>query len=44
MNWFRTPFILVDNPHALRRHSVRIEDAIAVVEQSTEEDPNESSA
>ena len=39
MDRFRTTFTLVDNAHPQRR---RIEDAIAAVEQSTEEDPNES--
>lgn len=42
MDRFRTTFTLVDNTHPQRRRTVRTEDAIAAVEQSIEEDPNES--
>ncbi|XP_054745598.1 uncharacterized protein LOC129249937 [Anastrepha obliqua] len=42
MDRFRTTFALVDNTHPQRRRTVRTEDAIAAVEQSIEEDPNES--
>lgn len=42
MDRFRTTFTLVDNAHPQRRRTVRTEDAIVAVEQSIEEDPNES--
>ncbi|GFX94714.1 DUF4817 domain-containing protein [Trichonephila clavipes] len=39
---FRTTFTLIDNSHPQRRRTVRTEEAIATVERSIEEDPNES--
>ncbi|GFV50670.1 DUF4817 domain-containing protein [Trichonephila clavipes] len=37
-----TTFTLIDNSHPQRRRTVRTEEAIATVERSIEEDPNES--
>ncbi|GFX03971.1 uncharacterized protein TNCV_4678751 [Trichonephila clavipes] len=42
MERFRTTFTLIDNSHPQRRRTVRTEEAIATVERSIEEDPNES--
>lgn len=42
MDPFRTRFILVDNSYAQRRRIVRTDDALTVVEQSIEDDSNES--
>lgn len=42
INRFRTTHTLVDNVHPQRRRTVRTEEVIAAVEQSVEEDPNES--
>ncbi|GFX57219.1 transposable element Tc3 transposase [Trichonephila clavipes] len=42
MERFRTMFTLIDNSHPQRRRTVRTEEAIATVERSIEEDPNES--
>ncbi|GFW66331.1 DUF4817 domain-containing protein [Trichonephila clavipes] len=42
MERFRTTFTLIDNSHPQRRRTVRTEEAIATVEGSIEEDPNES--
>ncbi|GFY13989.1 DUF4817 domain-containing protein [Trichonephila clavipes] len=42
MERFRTTFTLIDNLHPQRRRTVRTEKAIATVERSIEEDPNES--
>ncbi|XP_073831484.1 uncharacterized protein [Musca autumnalis] len=42
MDRFRTTFTLYDNTHPQRRQTVRTEETIAAVEQSVEEDPNES--
>lgn len=42
MERFRTTFTLIDNSHPQRRCTVRTEEAIAAVERSIEEDPNES--
>lgn len=42
MDRFRTTFTLCDNTHPQRRQTVRTEETIAAVEQSVEEDPNES--
>ncbi|GFV30106.1 DUF4817 domain-containing protein [Trichonephila clavipes] len=39
---FRTTFTLIDNSHPQRRRTVCTEEAIATVERSIEEDPNES--
>lgn len=39
---FGIAYILVDIEHPQERRSVRTEDAVAVVERSVEEDPNES--
>ncbi|GFW40845.1 DUF4817 domain-containing protein [Trichonephila clavipes] len=41
MQRFRTAFTLIDNSHPQRRRTVRTEEAIATVERSIEEDPNE---
>ncbi|GFY32630.1 DUF4817 domain-containing protein [Trichonephila clavipes] len=42
MERFRTTFTLIDNSHPQRCRTVRTEEAIATVERSIEEDPNES--
>ena len=42
MERFRTTFTLIDNSHPQRRRTVRTEEAIATVERSIAEDPNES--
>ncbi|GFU17712.1 DUF4817 domain-containing protein [Trichonephila clavipes] len=42
MERFRTTFTLIDNSHPQRRRMVRTEEAIATIERSIEEDPNES--
>ncbi|GFS82052.1 DUF4817 domain-containing protein [Trichonephila clavipes] len=42
MERFRTTFTLIDNSHPQRRRTMRTEEAIATVERSIEEDPNES--
>ncbi|GFU94287.1 DUF4817 domain-containing protein [Trichonephila clavipes] len=42
MERFHTTFTLIDNSHHQRRRTVRTEEAIATVERSIEEDPNES--
>ncbi|GFX22960.1 transposable element Tc3 transposase [Trichonephila clavipes] len=42
MERFRTTFTLIDNSHPQRRRTVRTEEAIATVERSIEEHPNES--
>ncbi|GFS49726.1 DUF4817 domain-containing protein [Trichonephila clavipes] len=42
MERFRTTFTRIDNSHPQRRRTVRTEEAIATVERSIEEDPNES--
>ncbi|GFX19836.1 DUF4817 domain-containing protein [Trichonephila clavipes] len=42
MERFHTTFTLIDNSHPQRRRTVRTEEAIATVERSIEEDPNES--
>ncbi|GFV86992.1 DUF4817 domain-containing protein [Trichonephila clavipes] len=42
MERFRTTFTLIDNSHPQRGRMVRTEEAIATVERSIEEDPNES--
>ncbi|GFT11721.1 DUF4817 domain-containing protein [Trichonephila clavipes] len=42
MERFRTTFTLIDNSHPQRRRTVRTEEAIATVERSIQEDPNES--
>ncbi|GFT24750.1 DUF4817 domain-containing protein [Trichonephila clavipes] len=42
MERFCTTFTLIDNSHPQRRRTVRTEEAIATVERSIEEDPNES--
>ncbi|GFV51711.1 DUF4817 domain-containing protein [Trichonephila clavipes] len=42
MERFRTTVTLIDNSHPQRRRTVRTEEAIATVERSIEEDPNES--
>ncbi|GFX76318.1 hypothetical protein TNCV_592811 [Trichonephila clavipes] len=42
MESFCTTFILIDHSHSQRRRTVRTEEAIATVERSIEEDPNES--
>ncbi|GFV02951.1 DUF4817 domain-containing protein [Trichonephila clavipes] len=42
MERFRTTFTLIDNSHPQRSRTVRTEEAIATVERSIEEDPNES--
>ncbi|GFW46202.1 transposable element Tc3 transposase [Trichonephila clavipes] len=42
MERFRTTFTLFDNSHSQIRRMVRTEEAIATVERSIEEDPNES--
>ncbi|GFT56059.1 DUF4817 domain-containing protein [Trichonephila clavipes] len=42
MESFRTTFTLIDNSHPQRRRKVCTEEAIATVERSIEEDPNES--
>ncbi|GFX58808.1 DUF4817 domain-containing protein [Trichonephila clavipes] len=42
MERLRTTFTLIDNSHPQRRCTVRTEEAIATVERSIEEDPNES--
>ncbi|GFW35195.1 DUF4817 domain-containing protein [Trichonephila clavipes] len=42
MERFHTTFTLIDNSHLQRRRTVRTEEAIATVERSIEEDPNES--
>ncbi|GFX38541.1 DUF4817 domain-containing protein [Trichonephila clavipes] len=42
MERFRTTFTLIDNSHPQRRRTVRTEEAIATVERSIDEDPNES--
>ena len=42
MDRFRTTFTLCDNTHPQRRRTVRTEETIAAVEQSVEEDQNES--
>lgn len=41
MDRFRVTFTLADNAHGRRCRIVRTEDAVTVVEQSIEEDPNE---
>ncbi|GFX60506.1 DUF4817 domain-containing protein [Trichonephila clavipes] len=41
MERFRTTFTQIDNSHPQRRRTVRTEEAIATVERSIEEDPNE---
>ncbi|GFV28233.1 DUF4817 domain-containing protein [Trichonephila clavipes] len=42
MERFRTTFTLIDNSHPQRCRTVRTEEAIATVERSIEEDPNDS--
>ncbi|GFU89724.1 uncharacterized protein TNCV_1058121 [Trichonephila clavipes] len=42
MERFRTTFTLIDNSHPQTRCTERTEEAIATVERSIEEDPNES--
>ena len=42
MDWFRTTCSILDNTHPQRDRAVRTKDATAAVEQSIEEDPNES--
>ncbi|GFT11555.1 DUF4817 domain-containing protein [Trichonephila clavipes] len=42
MERFRTTFTLIDNSHSQRRRRVLTEEAIATVERSIEEDPNDS--
>ncbi|GFV57086.1 DUF4817 domain-containing protein [Trichonephila clavipes] len=42
MERFRTTFTLIYNSHPQSRRTVRTEEAIATVERSIEEDPNES--
>ena len=42
MERFRTTFTLIDNSHPQRRRTVHTEEAIATVERSIAEDPNES--
>ncbi|GFX62170.1 transposase [Trichonephila clavipes] len=42
MERYRNTFTLIDNSHPQRRRTVRTEEAIATVERSIEEDPNES--
>lgn len=42
MDRFHTTFTLNDNTHPQRRRTVRTEEAIAAVERSVEEDPNQS--
>jgi len=42
MDRFHTTFTLVDNRHPQRRRTVRTAEAIAAVEHSVEDDPNES--
>ena len=42
MDRFRTTFTLNDNVHPVRRRTVRTEEAVAALQESIEEDPNQS--